>query len=180
MNFSVIMTGFGGQGIQMISQIMAESSIAKGLNVTYLPSYGVEKRGGRTNVTLIISDEEIGSPITNTPDSIIAMDDIGLQFFQEQLISSGLLIVNTDLITGENIKRKDVKIIEVKCNTRATDIGNPKLANMVIFGALLGSISFLDYNDIEKMIPQVIPEHHSHTIPDNLKAVKTGMKISAK
>ncbi len=178
MYYDMIMTGFGGQGIQMISQLVAVASIRKGLNITYLPSYGVEKRGGRTNVTVVVSDEDIGSPITNMPCALIAMDRIGLDFYQPVLKSAGVLIYNSNLIPPDAIERNDIDIVKVNCNDEAVAIGNAKLANMVTLGTLIGRIDFLKYEDIENIIEEVIPEHHRKTIPDNLKAVKRGMEIS--
>ncbi len=179
MYYDIIMTGFGGQGIQTISQLVVEAAINKDLEITYLPSYGVEKRGGRTDVTVVVSDEEIGSPITNTPSSLIAMDLIGLDFYQSQLGSESLLIANTSLIP-ENKINTDANIIKVKCNEEAASLGNPKLANMVIIGCFFGKISILSFQDIETAIKEVIPSRLKDMIPANLKAIKRGMEIAAK
>lgn len=174
----VIMTGFGGQGIQTISQVVIVAAINKGLEVTYLPSYGVEKRGGRTDVTVVVSDEEIGSPITNTPLSLIAMDTIGLEFYQTQLIPDGLLIANTSLIPESMIIRDDVTVIKVRCNDEANAIGNSMLANMVTLGCFVEKVPFLNYADIEAAILDVIPERLADTIPDNLSAIHRGIEIA--
>jgi 2-oxoglutarate ferredoxin oxidoreductase subunit gamma len=177
MYHDIIMTGFGGQGIQMISQLVAVASIEKGMNVSYLPSYGVEKRGGRTNVILVISDEEIGSPITNTPDVVLAMDLIGLEFYQKQVVNGGLLIVNSSLVPDEKIDVNGVNIIKVMCNEEAVKLGNPKLANMVTLGSLLSRISFIGPDDIKAVISNVLPRHHSEMIPDNIRAIEKGIEI---
>ena len=178
MYYDVIMTGFGGQGIQTISLIMALASINKGLEVTYLPSYGVEKRGGRTDVTVIVSDEEIGSPITNMPKSLIALDAIGLEFYQGQLTDDSLLIVNTSLINESLIKFEKGNVLKINFNNEAISLGNPKFANMVTLGTFIEMISFLDFEDIEPIIGEVIPERFKDTIPDNLKAIKHGMALA--
>lgn len=178
MYYDVIMTGFGGQGIQMISQLVAVASIKKGLNVSYLPSYGVEKRGGRTNVVVVISDEEIGSPITNTPCSLIAMDATGLQFYQPQVIQEGLLIANADLIPDESITRTDVSLLKIRCNDEALKMGNSKMANMILLGTFVEKVSFLDFADIESVIGEVISSHHRDLIPENLNAVRRGMELA--
>ncbi len=178
MYYDVIMTGFGGQGIQTMSLIAAISAINKGLEVTYLPSYGVEKRGGRTDVTVIFSDEEIGSPITNSPLSLIAMDTIGLEFYQPQLTGESLLIANTSLIPDEIIKAETKKIMPVKLNDESISLGNPKLANMITLGCFIGKVSFIDYTDVENCIEDVVPKHLKDTVPENLKAIKRGIEIS--
>jgi len=178
--YDIIMTGFGGQGIQIISQIVATASIRKGLEITFLPSYGVEKRGGRTNVTLVISDEEIGAFITNQPVSVIAMDTIGLDEFQDQIIPGGLLVVNTSLVPEKNITRNDINILPVKCNDIAIEMGNARMANMIALGAFAGRIDFLDLSDLETAMQEVIPERLKHFIPDNLKAIKRGIELSSR
>ncbi len=178
MYFDVIMTGFGGQGIQTMSLIAAIAAINKGLEVTYLPSYGVEKRGGRTDVTVIFSDGEIGSPITNTPLSLIAMDSIGLEFYQPQLTGESILIANTSLIPENIIKTETNKIMPVKFIDESISLGNPKMANMITLGCFIGKISFIEYRDVENCIEEVIPKHLKDTIPDNLRAIMRGIEIS--
>lgn len=180
MYYDVIMTGFGGQGIQTISLIMALAAMKKELQVTYLPSYGVEKRGGRTNVSVIISDEEIGSPITNTPRSILALDEIGLESYQGMLEKGGLLVANTSLIPDDAIKTKDgVEVIKVRFNEEAIALGNPKMANMITLGCLAQRLSFLNFKDLEVVIADVIPARLKETIPDNLRAIQRGIDIAA-
>ena len=126
---NVIMTGFGGQGVQMISQLLVVSSINKGYEVTYLPSYGVEKRGGRTDVTVVMADEEIGSPITNIPYILIAMDTIGLNFYQKMVKPEGIIIANTSLITSDNFNRDDLEIVKIDSNDEALKLGHSRYAN---------------------------------------------------
>jgi 2-oxoglutarate ferredoxin oxidoreductase subunit gamma len=173
------MTGFGGQGIQTISLIIAIAAIEKDLEVTYLPSYGVEKRGGRTDVTVIISDEEIGSPITNTPRSVIALDSIGLVFYQPMLRRGSLLIANSSLIPKEKIDvPEEVDVMTVDFNSEANSLGNAKYANMVTLGCFVERLPFLDFEDIKLAVNEVIPERLKDTIPDNLKAIERGITIS--
>jgi 2-oxoglutarate ferredoxin oxidoreductase subunit gamma len=179
MYYDVIMTGFGGQGIQTISQMVALAAMEKNLEVTYLPSYGVEKRGGRTDVYVIVSDEEIGSPITNTPWALLALDVIGLEFYQGMLEKGNLLIANTSLIPEDKIRVKEgVSVLKVKFNEEAVAMGNPRLANMITLGCFAGSISTLSFDDLKAVIGSVIPKRLQETIPDNLKAIERGMEIA--
>jgi 2-oxoglutarate ferredoxin oxidoreductase subunit gamma len=178
MYYDVIMTGFGGQGIQTISLIMALASINKGMEVTYLPSYGVEKRGGRTDVYVTVSDQEIGSPITNTPKALIALDGIGLAFYQKMLQPGSLLIANTSLIKPDEISFRNGKVVALKFNDEAIAMGNPKLANMVTLGAFISRIDFLTMEDVEAVIGDVIPERLKEMIPLNLRAIQQGMDIA--
>ena len=178
MYYDVIMAGFGGQGIQTISQPVAFGSIEKGLEVSFLPSYGGEKRGGRTNVTIVISDEEIRSPITNHPLSVIAMDTISLEKFQPQIAEKGLLISNSSLIPENLINRGDITTLSVHCNDEALNLGNPKLANMIALGAFITLTDFLSLDEIEAVMERVIPERLKETIPMNLKALQRGIEIA--
>ena len=179
MYYDVIMTGFGGQGIQTISLMLTLAAMNKDLEVTYLPSYGVEKRGGRTNVTVVISDEEIGAPITNSPRSLLALDTIGLEFFQPMLDAGSLLVANTSLIPDERIRPKTgVSVLKVRLNEEAIAMGNSKLANMITLGCLLEHLDFINFGDIEAVIGDVIPERIKATIPDNLKAIERGIWIA--
>ncbi|MBN2158441.1 MAG: 2-oxoacid:acceptor oxidoreductase family protein [Spirochaetes bacterium] len=173
------MTGFGGQGIQTISLIVALAAMEKNLAVTYLPSYGVEKRGGRTDVYVILSDEEIGSPITNRPKALLAMDVIGLVFYQDMLEPGSLLIANTSLIPESKIRVKEgVCVLKVKTNEEAIAMGNPKMANMITLGCFVSQLGFLDLNDLKAVIGQVIPERLKETIPGNIKAIERGLEIA--
>ena len=179
MYYDVIMAGFGGQGIQIISQILAYAALKKGLELTFLPSYGVEKRGGRTNVTLVISDEEIGSPITNHPLSVLAKDRIAVEKFGPEVMENGLLIANTSLVPSDLLSRGDITTVGVPCNDEAIQMGSPKLANMIALGAFLEKTKVLEFSDIEAVIADVIPERLKEMIPANLDAVKRGMAIVA-
>lgn len=178
MYYDVIMAGFGGQGIQIISQVLVVAAINSGLEVTYLPSYGVEKRGGRTNVTVMISDQEIGSPVTAHPYAVIALDTIALDQYQDSVRDNGLLIANTSLIDPSTVKNGNRTTLHVRCNEEAVTMGNPKLANMIALGAFLASTSIVTFDDIKQSIDEVIPERLKDTIPGNIKAIERGMELS--
>ena len=179
MCYDIIMTGFGGQGVQTISLIVAHAAMEKGLHVTYLPSYGVEKRGGRTNVYLIVSDDEIGSPITNTPQALIALDAIGLSFFQKMLSQGSLLIANTSLTQEDAIAvQEGVRVLMVRFNEEAAALGNPKLANMITLGCFLEETALVSFEDVCSVMEEVIPERLHRTIPENVRAIDRGIAIA--
>jgi len=177
--YDVIMAGFGGQGIQIISQIVAVAAIRKGLNVTYLPSYGVEKRGGRTNVTMVISDGEIGSPVINHPRCVIAMDRVALEKYQPQVIENGLMIANTSLVPDDMCNRPGITSLKLRCNEEALALGSARLSNMIALGAFIERTGFLNYDEIEAVLPDVVPERLKKTIPSNLEAVRRGIEIAS-
>ncbi|HPA73590.1 MAG TPA: 2-oxoacid:acceptor oxidoreductase family protein [Spirochaetota bacterium] len=178
MYYDTIMAGFGGQGIQTISLLVATAAINKGMEVSYLPSYGVEKRGGRTNVIMVMADVEIGSPITNHPRCVIALDTIALNTYQEMVAPGGLLILNSSLVPENLVTRDDIEVIALRCNEEAVAIGSAKLANMIALGAFIKQIDFLNFQEIEGAMDTVIPERLKKHIPGNLQAIRRGMELA--
>lgn len=178
MYYDTIMAGFGGQGIQTISLLVATAAINKGMEVSYLPSYGVEKRGGRTNVIMVLADEEIGSPITNHPRCVIALDTIALTTYQDQVAPGGLLIINSSLISEDLVTRDDIDVIALRCNEEAVAVGSPKLANMIALGAFISRIDFITFGEIESAMADVIPERLRKHIPGNISAIRRGMELA--
>ena len=129
-----IFAGFGGQGVLSMGLSLAEAAMLEGKNVTYLPSYGAEVRGGTANCTVAISDEEIASPVASSPDFVVAMNHPSMIRFQNHIESGGALFINSSLIEAE-ISRGDIDIIQVPANSIAEELGSPKSANMVMLGA---------------------------------------------
>ena len=134
MLIKTIFAGFGGQGVLSMGLNLAQAAMLEGKNVTYLPSYGAEVRGGTANCTVAISDEEIASPVASSPEFIIAMNKPSLVRFQNQIQSGGLFFVNSSLVEAE-ISRGDVDIVPVPANSIAEELGSPRSANMVMLGA---------------------------------------------
>ena len=134
MLIKTIFAGFGGQGVLSMGINLAQAAMLEGKNVTYLPSYGAEVRGGTANCTVAISDEEIASPVASSPEFIVAMNQPSLVRFQNHIQSGGLIFVNSSLVEPE-ILRSDVDIISVPANSIAKELGSPKSANMVMLGA---------------------------------------------
>jgi len=134
MLIKAIFAGFGGQGVLSMGLSLAQAAMLEGRNVTYLPSYGAEVRGGTANCTVAISDEEIASPVASSPDFVVAMNQPSLLRFQNQVQSGGVLFFNSSLVESE-IGRGDIEVIGVPANRMAEDLGSPKSANMVMLGA---------------------------------------------
>lgn len=131
---NVIMAGFGGQGLMFIGKLLAYSAMKAGKHVTWIPSYGPEMRGGTANCTVVISSEEIGSPVITSPQALIIMNNPSLEAFEPRLQTQGLLFLNSSLITRQ-LRREDVKAIAVPANEIAVEIGEKRTANMVMLGA---------------------------------------------
>ncbi len=136
MLIKTVIAGFGGQGILSMGLNLAEAAMREGRNVTYLPAYGAEVRGGTANCTVAISDDEIASPVASEPEFIIAMNQPSAIRFQNQVQSGGLLFINSSLVNVP-ISRGDVAIVPVPANEIAESLGNAKSANMVMLGAFI-------------------------------------------
>jgi 2-oxoglutarate ferredoxin oxidoreductase subunit gamma len=133
MLIKTIFAGFGGQGVLSMGLNLAQAAMLEGKNVTYLPSYGAEVRGGTANCTVAISDEEIASPVASSPDFVVAMNQPSLVRFQNQIESGGVLFLNSSLIEAE-VSRGDIEVVRVPANSIAEELGSPKSANMVMLG----------------------------------------------
>src|SRR4030066_517227 len=131
MLIKTVFAGFGGQGVLSMGFMLAQAAMVEGKNVTYLPSYGAEVRGGPANCTIVISDDEIASPVASSPEFVIAMNQPSVMRFQNQIQSGGLFFVNSSLVESE-IARGDIKVVGVPANSIAEKLGSPRSATMVI------------------------------------------------
>jgi len=134
MLIKTVIAGFGGQGVMSIGLNLAQAAMLEGKSVTYLPSYGAEVRGGTANCTVVISDDEIASPVASSPEFVIAMNQPSVMRFQNQIQSGGLFFINSSLVEFE-IARGDISVVSVPANSISENLGSPKSANMVILGA---------------------------------------------
>ena len=137
MENSLLIAGFGGQGVVLVGQLLGYAASSAGKNATYYPSYGAEQRGGTANCTVVISDEEIGSPVVSRPDVVIVMNEPSLVRFEERVKPGGTLIFNSSLIKRVPA-RTDIKVVAVPANDMAEKLGSDKIANMVVLGAYIG------------------------------------------
>jgi len=173
MTEEIIIAGFGGQGVLSMGKILAYSGIMQDQEVSWMPSYGPEMRGGTANVTVIISDERISSPIINAFDTAIILNQQSLDKFEEQVKPGGVLLYDPNGITTPP-SRKDIKIYKIDAMKVANAIGNPKIYNMVVLGAFLKIKPIVEEENIEKGLKKSLHERYHKLIPLNLKAVKAG------
>jgi len=169
----VIMAGFGGQGVMLIGNLLAYAGMNAGLNVTYIPVYGPEMRGGTANCTVVVSDEDIGSPIIQRPKSLIVMNQPSLDKFQPRLEDGGVQVLNTSLVDAAQAEAR-VRTVAVPANDIADKLGNTKMANMVALGAYVRATGVVDLEVVKKSLPSVISAHYSHLIPKNAEALQAG------
>ncbi|EPR44021.1 Pyruvate/ketoisovalerate oxidoreductase [Desulfovibrio sp. X2] len=175
----VIIAGFGGQGVMLIGNLLAYAGMHAGLNVTYIPVYGPEMRGGTANCTVVLSDDDIGSPIIHAPLGLIALNRPSLDKFQPRLQNGGVFIVNSSLIDEGLIDKERVKALAVPCNDIADKLGNSRLANMVALGAYVQASGAVKLDSVIDSLPEVISAHYSHLIPKNSEALQAGAAFVA-
>lgn len=169
----VIIAGFGGQGVMLIGNLLAYAAMEQGLNITYIPVYGPEMRGGTANCTVVIAREDIGSPIINTPKSLIIMNQPSLDKFQPKLQDNGVLILNSCLARPEDV-RPGVRGFCVPANEIANKIGTVKMANMVALGAYVAATGIVPIEAVKKSLSHVIPAHYAHLVPKNEECLQAG------
>lgn len=145
----IVMAGFGGQGVMLIGQLMTYGGMLANKQVSWIPSYGPEMRGGTANCSVIVSDEPIGAPIVSEPTAVIAMNLPSLDKFEPLLVPGGILIINSSLIERK-AKRDDIQVHYVAANDIAAELGNSKVANMVVLGALLAATNAVDSESVLK------------------------------
>jgi 2-oxoglutarate ferredoxin oxidoreductase subunit gamma len=179
MQKEIIIAGFGGQGVLFGGQVLAYAAMDAGEEVTWIPSYGPEMRGGTANCTIIIADDEIGSPLVKNPPLAIALNLPSFDKYEETLAVGGTLIVNQSMV-DRDAKRDDINVIFVSCNEIAEEIGDKKLMNMVAMGALLTALPEISIKDIEKALEGHLPARHKHLLPKNYEALRRGFEAAQK
>jgi len=170
-----LFAGFGGQGIISLGQVWVYFAMKEGKNVTFFPFYGAEKRGGIARASVIISDEEIASPLVTTPDSVLVMNSDSLPLCEGILKSGGLMLINSTLVK-EAPKRKDIKIARVEASGLAEKIGDIRIANMVALGALARLTGALSLSDTDAILKKFFPPDKHHFVPMNTEAIKAGFE----
>ena len=173
MQTEILIAGFGGQGVLFAGQLLAYAAMDNGREVTWIPSYGPEMRGGTANCTVIISDEEIGSPMVRNPQALIAMNLPSLDKYEPSLSKGGLLVINSSVIKRP-ARRTDIKLILIPGNEIAETLGNRRMANMVMLGGLLANLPVLPLEAIEKALKEHLPERHHRLLPLNYQALRQG------
>jgi len=174
MERSVIITGFGGQGVILAGKILAQAGMDCGLGVTWLPSYGPEMRGGTANCTVVISETLVGSPIVDAPDAVIALNRPSLDKFEPQVAEDGTIIVNSSLV-DRKIKRKDIHAEYVPVNELAQSVGSLRAINMVALGAYLKATGIIPLDVVKAAMSRMLEESGKATfVPMNEHALEEG------
>jgi 2-oxoglutarate ferredoxin oxidoreductase subunit gamma len=177
MQSEVIMAGFGGQGILLIGKMLAYAGMHEGKEVSWLPSYGPEMRGGTCNCTVVVSDKPVGSPVIRSPRAVLAMNLPSLEKFESDIRPGGLLLINSSLINRSS-EREDLTVIEVPANEIATELGNPRGANMVALGAYLGATDAVSMDEVVTVIRETFAAKPG-VIDVNIEALEKGYELGA-
>lgn len=173
MTTQILLSGFGGQGILFTGKILAYKGLCEDKNVSWLPSYGPEMRGGTASCSVIISDEEVGSPIISQPDVLIAMNLPSFEKFEPTVKAGGIVIADSSLIETKST-RDDIDVYYIPATTLASDMGKQSLANMIILGKLLKVMNDYDEENVKAVLAKVIPPKKADMLEINMQAMKIG------
>ena len=171
-----LIAGFGGQGVLLIGQLIAKTAMAEGMEVSWMPSYGPEMRGGEANCAVVVSDEAIGSPLVSEPDILVAMNGPSLRKFMPRIPAGGMLLFNSSLIEDASL-RDDIKTLAVPCNEIAESLSMPRAANMVMLGALQAATKTFSEKTLLKVMTEWLGEKKAHLLEVNKQALGMGRAL---
>lgn len=169
-------SGFGGQGVISAGVLLAQAGMMEGKEVSFFPAYGAEMRGGTANCSVVVASDQVSTPIVTVPDTAIVLNEPSLAKFEPMVKPGGLLIVNTSLVNSKPT-RKDIKILNVPCNEIASELGNPKIMNMVAMGAFAAATGAITVDAIARALPKVYKKLKPEVIELNVKALKRGAEF---
>lgn len=179
MKKEIIISGFGGQGVLSMGKILAYSGLMEDKEVTWMPAYGPEQRGGTANVTVIVSDDRISSPILSHYDVAIVLNQPSMDKFAPKVKPGGILIYDGFGILNLP-DRNDISIYRIDAMDKAAELKNAKVFNMIVLGGLLKVCPIVSTEGLQKALFKTLPERHHHLVPLNMTAVDEGMKIITK
>ncbi len=173
MTTQILIAGFGGQGVLFAGKFIAYKGLLEQKEVSWLPSYGPEMRGGTANCSIILSDDPVGSPIVSTPDVLIAMNLPSLDKYEAETVSGGSIFVDSTLI-GRKVERSDVKAFYIPATKMAADAGIPTLANMIMMGKMIKETGLVNFGDITEALKKVVSAKRANLMDLNIKALEMG------
>lgn len=178
MQTEITIAGFGGQGVLFGGQLLAYAAMDEGREVTWIPSYGPEMRGGTANCTVIIADEEIGSPLVRSPQAVIAMNLPSLDKYEPTLRPGGVMVINASIV-NRDVTRTDIRAVAIPGNEIAESLGDKRMTNMVLLGGLLANLPVLSLEAIEHALQGHLPARHQRLLPLNFQALRRGAEYIA-
>ncbi|PKM96901.1 MAG: 2-oxoacid:ferredoxin oxidoreductase subunit gamma [Elusimicrobia bacterium HGW-Elusimicrobia-3] len=169
-------SGFGGQGVISAGYLLAQAGMMEGKEVSFFPAYGAEMRGGTANCSVVVASDQVSTPIVTTPDTAIVLNEPSLAKFEPAVKPGGLLIVNSSLVNSKPT-RTDIKVLYVPCNEIASELGNPKIMNMVAMGAFAAATGAITVEGIANALPKVYKKLKPEVIELNVKALRRGAEF---
>jgi len=177
MTHELLIAGFGGQGVLSMGMTLAYAGMMEGKEITWMPSYGPEMRGGTANCMVIISDQRINSPVVARFDTVIALNQPSLDKFEHAVKPGGLLLYDSTSIIAPP-KRTDIQVLGIPAGDEAVKLKNTKVLNMVVLGAFIDRSHVLDMAAIMNALRKVLPERYHHLLPVNESALRRGMQLA--
>ena len=175
MTTQLLIAGFGGQGVLFAGKFLAYKGLLEGRQLSWLPSYGPEMRGGTANCSVILSDDPVGSPIVSKPDVLIAMNLPSLDKYEDAVVGGGCIFVDSTLVERK-VRRDDVKVFYVPATALANELGTPSLANMIMVGKFIKETGAVASDDTEAALKKVVSARHQDLLEANLAARRRGME----
>lgn len=178
MQTDIIIAGFGGQGVLFAGQMLSYSALAADREVTWIPSYGPEMRGGTANCTVVIADEEIGSPFVHNPEAALVFNLPSLDKYEPLVKPGGLLLMNESMI-NRPASRQDIRVVSIQGNELAEQLGDDRLMNMILLGSLIANTNVLPMGVVEETVREHLPARHKELLKLNLAALHKGAEFIA-
>jgi 2-oxoglutarate ferredoxin oxidoreductase subunit gamma len=173
----IIISGFGGQGALFAGQLLAYTAMEQGFHVTWIPSYGPEMRGGKARCTVVVADEEIGSPLVRRPSASIVLNIPSMEAFELAVKPGGVLVVNSSLIPQRS-DRADIRVCYAPATDLANELGSVKLANVICLGALVQATAVVPLEAVDEALERHLPERHRDLLELNKAALRKGAALS--
>lgn len=170
----MFMSGFGGQGVLLAGTLLSHAAIIEGKNVSFLPSYGVEKRGGAANCTVVIADGDVGSPVVGNPSVAVILNQLSMDKYFGQIKVGGICIVNSSLVDQSEFVRNDIEVISLPMNAIAQKVGEPRMVNMVAIGAYAAVTGAVSLTSLVEALTFSLPERNHKYIPANVRVLQEG------
>ncbi len=175
MRHDVFIAGYGGQGVLLAGNLLSYAAIIEGKNVSFYPSYGVEKRGGAAMCTVVIADGEVGSPIVGAPSVSVFLNQVSLDKFGAKTKAGGTCIINSSLVDSNRFNRQDIRVILIPMNDIAMELGDARMVNMVAAGAYAALTGAVTVSSLSEALKDALPERNHKFIPANVRAIEAGV-----
>ena len=172
-NLNILFAGFGGQGVLFAGKVVAYAALIANKQLSWLPSYGPEMRGGTANCSVVLSDKPVGSPVFNTSTELIALNEPSLEKFEAGVLPGGTVFVNSDVVT-DKVSRTDLTAYYIPCSQIADEVGNPKVSNMVMLGAYIEAMGNLGTETIKEMLVHMFTGPKAKLVDLNIEALRRG------